>query len=166
MAKITLKGGPATTTGELPAKGTAAPDFELVKTDLLEMSLKDLRGKQVVLNIFPSIDTRTCATSVRRFNQEASGIENTVVLCISKDLPFAQKRFCAAEGLENVIPLSQFRDNHTFSRAYGVEILEGRFKGLMARAVVVIDEKGIVKHTQLVGEISDEPDYEAALEVL
>lgn len=166
MAKVTLKGNPADTNGELPAKGTAAPDFDLAKTDLSEMSLSDLRGKKVVLNIFPSIDTRTCATSVRKFNQEASGLENTVVLCISKDLPFAQKRFCAAEGLENVIPLSQFRDNHTFSSVYGVEIIEGRFKGLMARSVVVIDENGIVKHTQLVGEISDEPDYEAALEVL
>ncbi len=166
MAKITLKGNPVTTSGELPAIGTPAPAFKLTKTDLTEVSLADFKGKKVVLNIFPSIDTSTCATSVRKFNKEASALQNTVVLCISRDLPFAHKRFCAAEGLENVVPLSTFRDENQFGKAYGVEILDGAFKGLTARSVVVIDETGAVRHTELVGEIANEPDYTAALKKL
>lgn len=166
MAKITLKGNPLSTNGELPAIGATAPEFTLTKTDLTDVSLADFRGKRVVLNIFPSIDTNTCATSVRKFNKEAASLENTVILCVSKDLPFAQKRFCAAEGIENVITVSSFRDNKAFSTAYGVEITDGNFRGLMARAVVVIGEDGKVLHTELVAEIADEPNYGAALKVL
>lgn len=166
MAKITLKGNPLSTNGELPAIGATAPEFTLTKTDLTDVSLADFRGKRVVLNIFPSIDTNTCATSVRKFNKEAASLENTVILCVSKDLPFAQKRFCAAEGIENVITVSSFRDNKAFSTAYGVEITDGNFRGLMARAVVVIGEDGKVLHTELIAEIADEPNYGAALKVL
>ncbi len=165
MAQITLQGNPVNTIGELPAKGTMAPEFTLVKNDLSTGSLADYKGKKVVLNIFPSLDTATCAASVRRFNQEASNLENTVVLCISKDLPFAQARFCGAEGLADVHNLSDFRDG-CFGKAYGVEIIDGPLAGLESRAVVVVDEEGKVTYTQQVSEIADEPDYDAALAAL
>jgi thiol peroxidase len=165
MAKITFKGNPAETAGTLPAVGSAAPDFKLTKSDLSDASLKDYRGKKVVLNIFPSLDTPVCAASVRRFNAEASKLDNTVVLCISRDLPFAQSRFCAAEGLNNVVTASEYR-NSSFSDAYGVRIQDGPLAGLLSRAVVVIDEQGKVKYTQQVPEIVNEPDYAAGLAVL
>ena len=162
MAKITLKGNPVTTVGDLPKVGTAAPGFALVKQDLSIAALKDFAGKRVVLNIFPSIDTPTCAVSVRKFNQEAGKLADTVVLCISKDLPFAQKRFCGAEGLEKVMTLSDFRGT-SFGKDYGVTIADGALNGLFARAVVVIDKTGKVAHTELVGEIANEPNYQKAL---
>ena len=165
MAEITLKGNPVNTLGTLPEKGSKAPDFTLVKTDLSEAKLSDYKGKKVILNIFPSLDTPTCAASVRRFNKEASELENTVVLCISKDLPFAQARFCGAEGLDNVITLSDFR-NGSFGKDYQVEIVDGPLAALESRAVVVVDEKGDVVYTQQVPEIVDEPDYEDVLAVL
>jgi thioredoxin-dependent peroxiredoxin len=165
MATITLGGTPINTIGNLPANGTAAPDFTLVKTDLSTASLSDFKGTRLVLNIFPSIDTSTCATSVRKFNEQASGLENTKVLCISSDLPFAQARFCGAEGLNNVISLSDFQDG-SFGRAYGVTFAEGPLRGLHSRAVVVVDENGTVVYSQQVAETKDEPDYEAALESL
>ena len=165
MAEITLKGNPINTLGTLPEKGSKAPDFTLVKTDLSEAKLSDYKGQKVVLNIFPSLDTATCAASVRRFNKEASELENTVVLCISKDLPFAQARFCGAEGLDNVITLSDFR-NGSFGKDYQVEIVDGPLAALESRAVVVVDEKGDVVYTQQIPEIVDEPDYEDVLAVL
>ncbi len=165
MAQITLKGNPINTIGNLPEKGTKAPDFTLVKNDLSMGSLSDYKGKKVVLNIFPSLDTGTCAAAVRRFNQEASNLENTVVLCISKDLPFAQARFCGAEGLEEVINFSDFRTGE-FGKAYGVEIADGPLAGLESRAVVIVDEEGKVTYTQQVPEIVDEPDYESVLAAL
>jgi len=165
MAQITFKGNPIHTAGSLPQVGAAAPDFTVVKTDLAPVSLGELKGKRVVLNIFPSIDTSVCANTVRRFNAEASGLANTVVLCISKDLPFAQKRFCAAEGLENVVPASEYRDS-SFSNAYGVSIVDGPLQGLFSRAIVVVDEKGSVVYTEQVPEIAQEPDYEKALAAL
>ncbi|HTY64941.1 MAG TPA: thiol peroxidase [Acidobacteriota bacterium] len=165
MAKITFKGNPINTAGSLPGVGTAAPNFSVIKTDLAPISLSELRGKKVVLNIFPSIDTPVCASSVRRFNAEASKFPDTVVLCISKDLPFAQKRFCAAEGLENVIPASEYRDS-SFSGAYKVAIVDGPLQGLFSRAIVVVDEKGTVTYTEQVPEIAQEPDYEKALAAL
>jgi len=165
MAQVTLKGTPVKTSGELPVVGQGAPAFTLTKMDLSELSLSELKGKQVVLNIFPSLDTSTCATSVRTFNQRASELPGTVVLCISADLPFAQKRFCGAEGLERVVPVSDFR-NKQFGSDYGVTILDGALQGLLARAVVVLDENGKVVHTQLVPEIATEPDYDAALQAL
>lgn len=166
MAKITLGGNPCTTSGDLPVVGSSAPNFKLVKADMSEASLSDFKGKKVILNIFPSVDTSVCATSIRKFNKEASSFDNAVVLCISKDLPFAAKRFCGAEGLENVITLSNFRDGNAFGKAYGVEIIDGGFQGLNARAVVVIDETGRVAYTELVPEIGHEPNYEAALKVI
>ncbi len=162
MATITFKGSPIHTQGELPAIGSKAPDFKLTGSDLSEKSLADYKGKNVVLNIFPSIDTGICAASVRHFNQSASGLDNTVVLCISKDLPFAQGRFCAAEGLENVITLSEYKDTH-FSNDYQVKMTDGPLEGLMSRAVVVIGEDGNVKYTEQVPEIAQEPDYDNAL---
>ncbi len=165
MAKITFKGNPVNTAGSLPTVGSAAPDFTVVKMDLTPMSLSEFRGKKVILNIFPSIDTGVCAASVRRFNVEASKLSDTVVLCISKDLPFAQKRFCAAEGLDNVIPGSEFRDT-SFSNAYGVRISDGPLQGLLSRAIVVVDEKGTVVYTEQVPEIAQEPDYDKALAAL
>ncbi len=165
MAEITLKGSPIHTLGKLPAKGTKAPEFTLVKNDLSEVKLSNYKGKKVVLNIFPSLDTPTCAASVRHFNAEASNLDNTVVLCISKDLPFAQARFCGSEGLDNVETLSGFRDEN-FAKSYQAEIADGPLAGLESRAVVVIDEKGMVIYTEQVPEIVDEPDYEAALAVL
>jgi thiol peroxidase len=162
MAQITFKGNPVHTAGTLPEKGSDAPGFSLVAPDLSMIALADFGGKKVVLNIFPSIDTSVCAASVRRFNVEAAKLENTVVLCISRDLPFAQKRFCAAEGIANVLIGSEFRDS-AFSDAYGVRMSDGPLAGLLSRAVVVIDEGGKVRYTEQVPEITEEPDYERAL---
>lgn len=166
MATVTLKNSILVhLNGELPALGTQAIDFSAVKADLAEVSLKDYLGKRVVLNIFPSIDTGVCAASVRRFNSELSSLENTVVLCLSKDLPFALGRFCAAEGLESVVTASVFR--HTaLEETYGVLQSDGPLAGLLARAVVVIDEVGKVVYTELVPEITQDPNFEAALAVL
>ncbi|SDP47333.1 thiol peroxidase [Desulforhopalus singaporensis] len=165
MAKITLKGNVIDTAGSLPAVGTVAPDFTAVKTDLSETSLGKYRGKNVILNIFPSIDTGVCAASARRFNAEASGKDNSVVLCISADLPFAHGRFCEAEGLDDVIPVSIFR-NPDFGDSYGQTIITGPLAGLLARAVVVVDPEGKVCYTEQVPEIGQEPDYEAALKTI
>ncbi len=164
MAQVTLRGNPFNTSGELPAVGSSAPSFSLVGSDLSEISSGDLAGKKVVLNIFPSIDTPTCAQSVRQFNEKAAGLDDTVVLCVSEDLPFAAGRFCGAEGIENVKTGSGFRSD--FAEQYGVRLTEGPLAGVMARAVVVVDENGDVAYTQLVGEIADEPDYDAALAAL
>ena len=165
MASITLGGNPVHTNGELPTVGSKATDFNLVKTDLGTASLADFAGSKVVLNIFPSVDTGTCAASVRKFNEKASALANTKVLCISRDLPFAQKRFCGAEGLENVINLSDFKDGG-FGKNYGLEITDGPLAGLHSRVVIVLDENGTILHTEQVKEIADEPNYEAALAVL
>ena len=165
MASITLKGNAISTVGELPAVGSDAPAFAAVKTDLSECKLADRVGKKVVLNIFPSIDTGVCAASTHRFNKEAGGLENTVVVCVSADLPFALGRFCGAEGLENVVPVSVFR-NPEFGSGYGLTIADGVLAGLLSRAVVVIDEAGKVIYTEQVPEIAQEPNYEAALAVL
>lgn len=159
---IVQKGNILHTTGKMVTVGSKAPDFHLTQSDLKDVSLSDFRGKKVILNVFPSLDTPTCAISVREFNEKASSLENTVVLCISMDLPFAQTRFCTTEGITNVIPLSAFR-SQDFTKNYGLQIADGAMKGLLARAVIVIDEKGVVRYTQLVKEISQEPDYEAAL---
>lgn len=165
MAAITLQGNPCNTVGELPTIGTEAAGFELVKGDLSAAKLVDYAGKKVILNIFPSIDTSVCATSVRKFNAEAADLDNTVVLCISKDLPFAQGRFCGAEGLENVETLSSFKGD-SFGADYGVQIADGPLAGLFARAVVVVDTSGKVAYTELVPEIAQEPDYAAALDAV
>ncbi len=165
MSKITFKGSLVDTNGNLPATGTIAPDFNLVQTDLSELSLNDLRGKKVVLNIFPSLDTSVCANSVRKFNKEAANLNNTVVLAISKDLPFAHARFCSTEGIDNVKPLSDFRTN-SFDNNYGVLMINGPLKGLLSRSVVVINENGEVIYTEQVPEITQEPDYDEALKVL
>jgi thiol peroxidase len=165
MARVTIKGSPFTTCGNLPAIGSAAPEFTLTKTDLSEVSLGFYKGKKAVLNIFPSLDTSTCAMSVRRFNAELDKLKNTVVLCISADLPFAQKRFCGAEGLKNVIPLSTFR-HPEFGDVYGVRMADSDLKGLMSRAIVVIDESGKVVYTEQVAEISNEPDYGKAIKAV
>lgn len=162
MANITFKGNPVQTVGNLPAVGTAAPDFTLVSGELADVSLSDFRGKNVVLNIFPSLDTGVCAASVRRFNKEATGLNNTVVLGISADLPFASGRFCSAEGIENVITLSTFRDN-AFGNDYGLLMSDGPLNGLLARAVVVVNPEGEVVYTELVPEIAQEPDYHSAI---
>ena len=162
MAAITLGGNAINTSGELPKVGTKAPEFQLVKNDLSIASLADFAGSKLVLNIFPSIDTGTCATSVRTFNAKASALENTKVLCISRDLPFAQKRFCGAEGLENVINLSDFKTG-SFGKDYGLEITDSVLAGLHSRVIIVLDENGIVKYTEQVPEIADEPNYELAL---
>ena len=165
MAKITLKGNPIKTIGKLPKIGKKAPKFKLVKTDLSIGKLKDFKGKKVLLNITPSIDTGICAASMRKFNEEAAGLDNTVIVNVSKDLPFAHSRFCAAEGIENVITMSDFMKGK-FGRRYGVTIKNGPMKGLHSRAIVVIDEDGIVTYTEQVPEIAQEPNYEAALEAL
>ena len=165
MSTITLGGNPVHTSGELPKIGTQLADFKLVKNDLSIATLADFSGKRAVLNIFPSIDTGTCAASVRKFNETAANLHNTVVLCISRDLPFAQKRFCGAEGIENVVNLSDFKDG-SFGKTNGLEITDGVLAGLHSRAVIVIDEKGTVLHTEQVQEIANEPNYEAALAVL
>jgi thiol peroxidase len=165
MSTITLKGNPVQTSGALPSVGADAPGFSLTKADLTDIGLPDYSGRRVVLNIFPSLDTPTCATSVRKFNALASQITGTTVLCVSADLPFAASRFCTTEGLQDVVPASSFR-SPGFGEAYGVTIVDGPLRGLLARSVVVVDEKGKVIHSQLVPEIADEPDYDAALAVL
>ena len=165
MATVTLQGNPFETVGTLPAVGSTAPDFSVTGADLGELRKADFAGKRVILNIFPSIDTGTCATSVRKFNEAAAGLTNTVVLCISADLPFAQARFCGAEGLANVQTLSTMR-GRDFLEAYGVAIATGPLTGVSARAVVVLDENDRVLHSELVGEIANEPDYAAALAAL
>ncbi|MBN8432461.1 thiol peroxidase [Microbulbifer salipaludis] len=164
MANITLKGNPVTTVGELPAVGSDAPAFTLVQGDLSELTLDDLAGKRVVLNIFPSVDTPTCATSVRTFNEKVASLDNTVVVCVSADLPFAMARFCGAEGIENVKLGSAFRAS--FGKDYGVDFETGPLKGLLSRAVVVIDENGKVAYTEQVAETADEPSYEGAISAL
>ena len=165
MAQITLRGNAIETVGDLPAVGSNAPDFTLVKSDLAEVSLKDYEGKRVGLNIFPSIDTPVCSASVRRFNQEAAGLENTVVLSISADLPFAHQRFCESEGIENVDSLSVFRDQ-SFGTDYGVQIATGPIRGLLSRVVVIIDASGEVTYTEQVPEIGQDPDFDKALTAL
>lgn len=165
MASITLGGNPIHTSGELPKIGSKLSDFKLVMNDLSIASLSDFSGNKLVLNIFPSIDTGTCATSVRKFNASANKLKNTKILCISRDLPFAQKRFCGAEGLENVINLSDFKDGN-FGKTNGLEIIDGVLSGLHSRVIIVVDENGIVTHTEQVPEIANEPNYEAALAVL
>lgn len=162
MATITFKGNPLQTAGNLPEVGSIAPDFRLTGNDFADMNLSQFNGKRLVLNIFPSIDTGICAISTRRFNEEAQALDNTVVVCVSKDLPFAYTRFCGAEGLENVISGSEFKDT-SFSDAYGVCMQEGPLAGLMSRAVVVVDTDGKVIYTEQVPEIAQEPDYAAAL---
>ncbi|MDR2222890.1 MAG: thiol peroxidase [Flavobacteriaceae bacterium] len=165
MATVTLKSNPFHTIGDLPKVGTIAPEFELVGGDLGVKKLQDYAGKKVVLNIFPSVDTPTCATSVRQFNQQVANFDNTVVLCISRDLPFAQGRFCGAEGIANVEMLSDFRTAQ-FGKGYGVLFADGPLEGLLSRAVVVVNEEGKVIYTEQVAETSEEPNYAAALEVL
>lgn len=165
MAKITLRGNEINTSGNLPANGSKAPEFKLVKSDLGSLSLEELKGKKVILNISPSLDTSVCATAVRKFNQLAADRENTVVLAITKDLPFASGRFCTTEGIKNVTTLSGFRDQD-FGKAYGVELVDGPMAGLYARSVVVIDEQGVVKYSELVPETVNEPDYDRALAAL
>lgn len=165
MAEITLGGNPIRTAGEIPQKGDSAPEFKLTNTDLEDRHLSDYRGKKVVLNIFPSIDTDVCAASVRKFNEKAAQGDKVAVLNISKDLPFAHKRFCAAEGIDKAETLSEYKDQN-FSRGYQVTITEGPFTGLLSRAVVVVDEDGQVIHSEQVPEIGQEPDYDAALEAL
>ncbi len=161
MAEVTLGGNPVHTSGELPAVGAAAPSFTLTGTSLGNVTPDDFSGKTIVLNIFPSIDTPTCATSVRTFNQRASDLDDTVVVCVSADLPFAQGRFCGAEGIENVTTASTFRSS--FGADYGVTMTDGPLAGVLARSVVVIGPDGNVKYTELVGEIANEPDYDAAI---
>lgn len=165
MANITLGGTPTTTNGELPAVKSKAKNFSLTATDLSAKHLKDFAGKRKILNIFPSIDTGICATSTRTFNAEASSLENAVVLCISRDLPFAHNRFCAAEGLENVVMLSDFNTGE-FGRNYGLEIQDGGFAGLHSRAIIVLDENDTVLYTEQVPEIGQEPNYSSALNAL
>ena len=164
MAEITLGGNPVHTSGELPEVGSAAPAFTLTGNNLADVTAADFAGKNVVLNIFPSVDTPTCATSVRTFNERAAGLDDTAVVCVSADLPFAQSRFCGAEGIDNVSSASSFRS--TFGADYGVTLTDGVLAGVLARAVVVIGADGTVKHTELVSEIAQEPDYDAALNAL
>jgi thiol peroxidase len=165
MASTKLSGNPVSLAGEFPAKGSSAPDFKAVTQDLSEISLDHFKGKKKVLNIFPSIDTDVCATSVRKFNEKAAALDNTRVICLSQDLPFALKRFCGAEGIENVVSGSLFRDT-AFAEKAGVLITDGPLKGLTARAVLVLDEADQVVYAQLVDDITHEPDYDAALAAL
>jgi len=165
MAQTALRGNPVSTAGDLPAVGSAAPAFNLTGGDLGNVSLGDFSGQRVVLNIFPSVDTPTCAQSVRTFNERAGSLENTTVLNVSADLPFAQSRFCGAEGIESVTSASTFK-NPAFLNDYGVGMVDGPLEGLAARAVVVVDETGNVIHSELVAEIADEPNYDAALGAL
>lgn len=165
MALVTLKGNPINTIGELPKVGSKAKPFKLIKTDLSSATLDSFSGQNLVLNIFPSVDTGTCAQSVRTFNQEATSLENTKVLCISSDLPFAQNRFCGAEGIENVVMLSDYATSQ-FGKDYGVEMIDGPLFNLHSRAVVVVDSKGNIVHTEQVKEIVDEPNYTAAINAL
>lgn len=162
MATITQRGNPIETSGELPAVGSEAPNFSLTTTKLQDVSAEAFTGKTVILNIFPSLDTGVCATSVRRFNSEVAGKEDVAVLCVSRDLPFAHNRFCTTEGIQNVTPLSELRDRK-FGADYGLEIQSGSMRGLLARAVVVVAPDGTVKYTELVPEITQEPNYAAAL---
>lgn len=166
MAQITLGGKPASTVGDLPAVGSEAPAFLLSSMEMRSVSSDEFTGKKMILNIFPSVDTGVCSASVREFNKSAAALDNTVVICISMDLPFAQARFCGAEGIENVIMASGFRDGGRFGSDYGVSISAGGFTGLYARSVVVVDEGGKVLYNELVPEIGQEPNYEAALAVL
>ncbi len=161
MARITLKGNPVNTVGELPKVGAKAPDFKLVKNDLSEATLSSFKGKRKVVSIFPSVDTPTCAMSVRKFNEKAAGAPNTVVINVSADLPFAQKRFCGAEGIKNVETFSSFRSN--FAKEWNVLITDGPLAGLCSRAIVVLDENDKVVYTEQVSEIANEPDYDKAL---
>ncbi len=165
MAEITLGGNKINTSGNLVAIGKKAPDFKLAKNDLSSVSLKDFEGSKLILNIFPSVDTGVCATSIRTFNEKAASLENTKVLCISRDLPFAQARFCGAEGIKNVLTLSDFA-NGSFGKDYNLEITEGPFASLHSRVIMVVDEKGVVQYTEQVPEIGQEPNYEAALSAL
>lgn len=165
MATITLGGNPIETIGELPAIGSKAPEFNLVKGDLSKATLADFKGSKLVLNIFPSIDTGTCATSVRKFNEQAASLENTKVLCIARDTPFAMNRFCGAEGLTNVITLSDFNTG-AFGKDYGLTIASGPLEGFHSRSIVVVDEEGTVVYTEQVAETKDEPNYEKALAAL
>ncbi|MDK4625291.1 thiol peroxidase [Kingella kingae] len=164
MAQVTFKGTLVEVQGTLPQVGQTAPDFTLTATDLSDKTLADFAGKRKILNIFPSIDTGVCATSVRKFNEHAANLNNTVVLCIAADLPFAFARFCGAEGIENVVSLSSFRS--TFGADYGVNLAGSPLRGLTTRAVVVLDENNQVLHAELVAEIGQEPNYDAALAVL
>ncbi|APF40413.1 thiol peroxidase [Neomicrococcus aestuarii] len=164
MATVEFRGTPANTVGDLPTVGENAPTFELTGADLGTISSEDLRGKRVVLNIFPSIDTGVCAASVRKFNEIAAGLENTTVVTVSEDLPFALGRFCGAEGIENVVPTSSFRSS--FGEDFGVTLVDTAMEGLLSRSVVVLDEDGKVIHSELVPQISSEPDYDAALAAL
>ena len=163
MAKTAFKGNPVETSGSLPKIGEVAPEFKLVNSSLEEVKLSDFKGKNVVLNIFPSLDTGVCAASVRKFNKEAGSLDNTVILSISSDLPFAAGRFCSMEGIDNTIALSLFRDD-SFAKDYGVLLMDGPMKGLTARAVVVVNPEGKVIYNQLVPEISEEPDYNSAID--
>lgn len=165
METIFFKGTPCHTYGLIPAVGTEAPGFDLTSKDLAPVRLIDYRGKRVVLNVFPSLDTPVCAASVRRFNKEAADLENTAVICVSMDLPFAMQRFCVAEGIENVVAASAFRSAE-FSKNYGLQIVDGPLAGLLARAVIVVDTDGKVVFSDLVEEITNEPDYKGALSVL
>lgn len=165
MASITLGGDPAETIGSLPSNGSTAPNFTLTAVDLSSKSLSDYDGKRKVLNIFPSVDTGICAASARRFNEEASKLENTTILCISRDLPFAQNRFCAAEGLENVEMLSDYKDG-SFGKDYNLEITKSAFTGLHSRVVMVLNEKNEIVYSEQVPEIGQEPNYDAALNAL
>lgn len=166
MSTVTLKGNPVEIGGNFPQKGQTVPDFKLADKTRTDVSLANFAGKRKVLNIFPSIDTPTCATSVRTFNQKASSLDNTVVLCISADLPFAQNRFCGAEGIENVQTLSTFRNTASFADSYGVAIKDSSLAGLTSRAVIVLDENNKVLHSELVSEITNEPNYDAAIAAL
>ena len=165
MAKITLGGNPINTVGSLPKVGEKALDFKLKTTDLKHKTLSDYSGKKLILNIFPSVDTGVCATSVREFNEKAASLENTVVLCISKDLPFAQDRFCGAEGIDNVEMLSDF-ETGAFGKDYQVTIADSAFENLHSRAIVVIDKNGKITYTEQVPEVGQEPNYEAALKAV
>ena len=165
MATVTLGGNTIHTSGNLPEKGSKAPDFTLVKGDLSTASLSDFKGTKLVLNIFPSLDTGTCAASVRKFNEKAAELENTKVICISRDLPFAQNRFCGAEGLDNVITASDFKDG-SFGSAYGLTFTDGPLEGLHSRVVIVLDENSNVVYTEQVAEVKNEPNYDNALAAL
>jgi thioredoxin-dependent peroxiredoxin len=165
MATVTLRGNAVSTSGELPKVGSKAPDFQLVNQDLKDVSLAEFAGKKKILNIYPSVDTPVCATSTRKFNEKAAALKDAVVICISEDLPFAFKRFCAAEGLANVQTLSTMR-HRDFAKKYGVELTSGPLAGVCARAIVVLDQDNKVVHTELVKEIADEPNYDAALKAL
>lgn len=165
MATTKQKGTPVSLVGEFVKVGSKAPDFKLVKTDFSTVTLEDFKGKRVILNIFPSLDTKVCAMSVRQFNSRAASLPDTVIIAVSKDLPFAHERFCTTNGIENVLPASDYR-NYGFAEDYGVAIKDGALTGLLARAVVVIDKDGRVAYTELVPDISQEPNYDKAIDAL